>query len=1155
MRVNFMCAHTQTLFYMKKTLFVLLTLLSAAVISAKDLYLNTGGSSLWNQAGAKFAIWSWTGSGNGTWSAFMSQYDGDIFVTTISDNADHVIFARINSDASAPDWNKVWNQTEDLSLSTENMYTITGWGQGEGAKSTGTWGTAPAPKPVEAYIAGNGIEGNPWCCGLNWDEDGCKMENNTITFDNVPAGQYAFKITDGTWDRNWGYAAVDATTSTKGYVSDADGNVVFTIDATATITITFANNKIQLVSSVPFVKSWTGSVPAQCTDIMLQGFFYDSYEVDESHPGTLEYGDTRWTTLQKKAGQIGASFDMIWLPPSALASGTGYHPRQFSNQNSDWGSRADLQNLIRTFHNVGTKVIADVVINHIEAMGSWCDFSVQNFAEYGIFEPDGSWICNTDEMNWEKYKADTLAGKCWGTATGNPDDGENWEGARDWSHDMPKVQDMFKAYLQWLKNVIGYDGWRYDKGDGFNNWHMWNYNNASHPEFAVMECWKGNNEIKWHIDEGRKDIAAFDFQNKYYVFNEGIAQGNFERCGVNGKMDWGDAVGLIQTGYQRNAVTFIDNHDTFLRNDQEFGGYGKSLTAGMKTRLLQANAWLLSMPGVPCVLYTHWVKYQKEIDAMINARRVAGVHSESEVKEEEVSGSGYKATVVGLNGYLIITLGDKTIQEATGDNKWLADNHYEKMASGTGYALWVTRNHDVAPRIIATPECSFEDAIAGIKVGMTTVGGTGSGTIYYSTDPNAPLANYQVYTDSLTFTQTTTLKAYAKVGEVQSNVYTFTYTYREPLKRGIQVHFQKPDIWDEVYYYAWLPGVDSVGNPTSTNIIGAYPGQRIYRDMEGWYSYEFDLSLDSVHFCISSGDKCGQLNIRSNDLLADYDAYYTWETGFESEEKHELKLDGPIDLHPDFDVEVSPESSYFRSLEEGQVVKLSVVGRKGATIYYTTDGTDPGKCANPATDSVTIVLHESSHVQAYAFDLNTKEYSDTIIRDYTYKAPQEGAMTVRFIKPHDWDKICLYAFTRVKVGSKFKDTPYALDGKASSKVWPGLKWTTFETQINPETGLTDSVYYYTFPEDIKDIYVIFNIGSNKTQTQDIYLVENTCYVWNNDCRKAVADETCTGVITGLEQVFNAISTTIPNRCKLLINDRIIVVRDGMYYDLFGRKIK
>ncbi|MBQ2065232.1 MAG: hypothetical protein II455_04110, partial [Paludibacteraceae bacterium] len=73
------------------------------------------------------------------------------------------------------------------------------------------------------YIAGNGDAVTDWCCGKNWDAAGCPMEAGYFTRD-LPAGEYEFKITDGTGNNNWGYDAVDATQSTAGYTDNA-GNI------------------------------------------------------------------------------------------------------------------------------------------------------------------------------------------------------------------------------------------------------------------------------------------------------------------------------------------------------------------------------------------------------------------------------------------------------------------------------------------------------------------------------------------------------------------------------------------------------------------------------------------------------------------------------------------------------------------------------------------------------------------------------------------------------------------------------------------------------------------------------------------------------------------------------------------------------------------
>ena len=893
------------------------------------------------------------------------------------------------------------------------------------------------------------------------------------------------------------------------------------------------------------------AVPSECPDVLMQGFYYDSYEVDSTHAGTFEYGDTKWKTLLKQAGEIGAYFDLVWLPPSGYASGVGYHPKQYCNQNSDWGSRNDLEKLIASFHNSGTKVVADIVINHAEAMVSWCDFAAEDFGEYGSFQPDGSYICKNDEMNDPVNNVDTLAGECWGTASGKEDDGANWDAARDWSHSEPKVQEMFKAYLKWMKNVMKYDGWRYDKGDGFHNWHMSNYNHASEPYIAFEERYDGNAaNLRQGIRDAEMNVMALDFALKFDGINPMQGWNYVGRRGLIGNDDQGSDY------WKKHAVTWVDNHDMFMRedNDLEFCGRGNSMKPEIKARLLGANAFILSMPGVPCIFYPHWYKYKEEIKPMINARHLAGVHSESEVKDEEWDSdgsraTGYKATVVGKNGWLILCLGTKANKQGFGDDYKLIASLYSTFNDNgnqinESYEIWVHATGDVAPGLIVTPSSSFEDLEKGIDVTIEAVGGSGNAVIYYTTDGTEPTEESAVYTGALNFKETTTLKVMAKCGSAKSKVQEYTYTYREPLQRGIRVRFDKPAGWEKVYVFAWIPIKDETGKVVDAdNIMGAFPGARVYPDAEGWYTYEFDASLDSVNFQISSGTDCGGVNVKSGDLVIDYDACFGWREGQDTVNAQEIPLDCETILHPAFDVSISPESSYFRSMTDGQEVTIRAIGAPNAMIYYTTDGTEPGTSAASAQGEVTFKVNATTTVRAYA--QSGQQRTPTRTATYTYKAPQQGAITVKFVQPEDWEDLYIYAFTRAKVGSKFKDTPYALDGKNSK--WPGIKWTE-----------TDGIWHtFTMPSDLKEIYVIFNIGSNKTQTQDIFVDENTCYLWNPSCGKAVVDSNCDGSPDdGREGIEEVIIDKLNNHetYKLIINGRLVIVHNGTMYDVLGRRL-
>ena len=401
------------------------------------------------------------------------------------------------------------------------------------------------------------------------------------------------------------------------------------------------------------------AVPEQSEDIMLQAFYWDS----QNDKG---YGDTRWTTLQGQASEISSYFSLVWLPPSAESNGgLGYIAKCYSNQNSSLGSSSELASLINTFHAKGAKVIADVVINHCGNDNSWCNFKSLDFGAYGQFYPQSTWITSNDEAK----------GKC--TLGSNADDGQheaNYDAARDWDHKNTEVQAMCKAYTQWLKNTIHYDGFRYDYCGGFHTKHINEYNTAAKPYFSVMEYWIGDaTELKTRIDQANKNTLTFDFAAKYSVFRDGIFKKSYANCKKGG---------LRGKGYSKYAVTFIDNHDTFNRsNDNEVNGKGDGSSINDKSLMMRCNAYLLSMPGVPCVFYPHWIKYKDEIKKMIDARRAAGIHSESTV--DETSGSGwYRATVRGKHGSVKLMLGT-----AAADEQPVG---YKEVVKGTDYAMYYT---------------------------------------------------------------------------------------------------------------------------------------------------------------------------------------------------------------------------------------------------------------------------------------------------------------------------------------------------------------------------------------------------------------------------------------------------------------------------------
>ena len=391
-------------------------------------------------------------------------------------------------------------------------------------------------------------------------------------------------------------------------------------------------------------------VPAECEDVMLQAFYWDSYKTKTSTDS--KFGRTKWIDLLKDTAAINANFDVVWLPPSAgpTGCGVGYSAKQYSNQDSDWGTKTTLGNLITALHKGNTKVLADVVLNHRGNYNSWCNFYQDNFGSYGTYQLTQQHICRNDECFTNKNSS------CYNAAStdrGAYDTGDNFDGARDLDHTNEYVQNWSKAYTQWLLGSMKYDGFRYDMTLGFHGRYLKMYNEAAQPYMSVSELWSSIDRQKQHLEECEYNTMVFDFQMKYSL--KGIVTGSYGKLNKNKTFE-----GLRKHGLERYSVTFIDNHDTFDRGtaygNNQFSGSDLS-NSTTKDQILQASAYMLMMPGVPCVFYPHWASYKSEINELIAVRKRAGIHSESEVLEETSGQYQYSATVQGHRGRVIVRVG------------------------------------------------------------------------------------------------------------------------------------------------------------------------------------------------------------------------------------------------------------------------------------------------------------------------------------------------------------------------------------------------------------------------------------------------------------------------------------------------------------------
>lgn len=100
------------------------------------------------------------------------------------------------------------------------------------------------------YIAGNGDgskRGN-WCGGNDWEPSATELENDEITYENLPAEWYEFKITQGSWDPQWKFSDLDLVNSSPGYKTYGDGgNICFRLQEPTNVTIRMVEGKVQLI--------------------------------------------------------------------------------------------------------------------------------------------------------------------------------------------------------------------------------------------------------------------------------------------------------------------------------------------------------------------------------------------------------------------------------------------------------------------------------------------------------------------------------------------------------------------------------------------------------------------------------------------------------------------------------------------------------------------------------------------------------------------------------------------------------------------------------------------------------------------------------------------------------------------------------------------
>ena len=366
--------------------------------------------------------------------------------------------------------------------------------------------------------------------------------------------------------------------------------------------------------------------------------------------------------------------------------------------------------------------------------------------------------------------------------------------------------------------------------------------------------------------------------------------------------------------------------------------------------------------------------------------------------------------------------------------------------------------------------------------------------------------------------------------------------------------------WSTVYLYAW--------DAKQTPIAGAWPGTKINKDSDGWWSYTFDNKITNVNIIWNNGSgaqtvditnvtasTCYKLNTQSgNKIQATVvdcqeevtPIYFTvtfqdWNGIVLKTEQVEQGKSATAPANPTREgYTFTGWNKDFSNVQSDLTITAQY--KKNITYFTVTfldwDGTmlkteqvEQGHGATAPADPTR---------KGYTFIGWDKDFSNvqsdlTVTALYEQNAVEppipDEAITVR-LDPKScasWSTVYLYAWDA-------KQTPIA-------GAWPG-------TKVSKDA---DGWWSYTFTTDIAMVNIIWNNGSG-AQTVDIENVTtSTCYQLNATTGGSI---TATVVecrpLTALE---DAETDSTPQPRKVMIDNKLyILMPDGTMYDTWGRKI-
>ena len=725
------------------------------------------------------------------------------------------------------------------------------------------------------------------------------------------------------------------------------------------------------------------------------------------------------------------------------------------NPKSYFGTESELINLISAYKAAGTGAMEDVVANHKGGLSTWDDNVKYAYDFVDEVDVVGPTTGKTYSIQWDWDWDGRCRDICWddecGMGSGNTDCGGDagkgpW--ARDIDHHSPATQQKELTYLRYLKDELGYIGFRYDYARGFEPKHFAYYNAMVRPTFSVGEFWGTSGDIKEWIkgvyDEGGFQSAAFDFP-----LQEQIRQAFNDLSGQSFRLLKND--GLIwDYRFKRYAVTFIDNHDTF--KDLPTDASNSNYMHRVNNQIVEANCFILAMPGTPCLFYPHFMHpvWHDIIARFVKARRTAGITNQSTAWDPVLTGNyGISWRVTGENGELYLQLGSEAVGMGAPEGfseVWCNTQGTCRLSITSSLAGLVDGNvkQDL---VYGYPVIDRSSGNYNAPVTVNVKPSTEGTVLVYTTDGRQPNAYSKQITDTagleLTFDRTTTLKVGVLAnGEVRSSsIVTRDYVMDGSASSDHIMVYVKYDGGALPWIYAF--------DDNDNSLTGSFPGWQYNYDnrvvIGGVTWLHAMVNASRINLVLSYGNDAS----KTADIMGiTSDVFFSINDGVAEDvtATYTRALHNPvasIDLASgEYEHSISPRLTASNS---------------NAVIVYTTDGSEP------SASNGTQITYEGS---------------------VTFDA--DGQHVLRAGVLHNGAVINQVARTYYVNGSNRVDIYVSADNNPYVYAWEEIDGQNIAPVAWPGTLLTekDEQGWYHYSQEASSLNVIFNNGYG-AQTGDI----------------------------------------------------------------------